>query len=146
MKIIACNAPGTQRAESWRQRTARLPITAATVPIRCSTLSASRPDHFRMTQLLVVFCTIDVAKNEKKKKKVVTSFCTIWRLTLPKIWTDQRKSSRSPLKVFRRYLLVIMIAEFGHLLKKRCGFICKFAIHPFVPEMSLESASLTNQV
>ena len=37
-KSIAFNASGTHRAGSWRRRTARLLVTPAAVPTRCSSL------------------------------------------------------------------------------------------------------------
>ena len=48
---MACIASGTQRAESWSvRRTARLLMTPAAVPIRCSSLNLSQPNHKLVTQ------------------------------------------------------------------------------------------------
>ena len=47
---IASNASGTHCAISWRRRTARLLMTLAAVPSRCSLLSVSRPNQRPVTQ------------------------------------------------------------------------------------------------
>ena len=49
VKGIAFNAAGTHRVGSWRRRTARLPVTPAAVPTRCSLLSVCRPNQRTVT-------------------------------------------------------------------------------------------------
>ena len=57
VKSMAFIAAGTHLAGSWRQRTALLLMTPAPVPIKCSSLSVSRPSQRPVTHGCISWLT-----------------------------------------------------------------------------------------